>query len=932
MYVLEDILEFSRDRMAVAVLALVAMGAALDFALGFAGIATLLHGAAVILALTWVASFGWAITATIAATVATLGIEAARVGQLSFDSSGLEVWLSVAAYWLVLVVTSSFAQGAERARTRELAEAGRLTDITGKKRAEARLRAEEERFRDFANVGSNWFWECDKDLRITYQSDSYFERTGATREQILGKTVRELYDMFLDVPDGLASEGDWDFYFAELAAHRPIRNFCYSRRTVDGRTQHVSISCNPVLDETGNFAGYRGSATEIGDHVESAFQARESEAQIRLITNALPAAVAFVDKDLTYRFLNSTAETWFKKTSDELIGVSLVESSSIEFKAKLFPYIQRALAGEPLKWDETLTYPDGVTRTVDLSYVPHLGEDGTVEGFFALVVDNTERNREREALKASEQRLSRILEIAPEAVITVDQDLRITMFSQGAERIFGHTAHDIVGQSVEVLIPEHFRSDHGAYMQGFRDGPAAYKTMGERGEISGLHKDGSTFPAEASIARLEIGDETIYLVLLHDITDQKATELRLHRSREDLEVRVRERTAELAEAKEAAETASQAKSDFLSRMSHELRTPLNAVIGFAQLLQMENFKNESNREAADEIASAGHHLLNLINEVLDLSRLDTGNLEMDLEPVRLAPLLEECVSLMGPRVDEDSLSLTLDMTEGRDAVVRAQPVRLKQVILNILSNAVKYNWKHGRIDVSVKPGPSPNRWRVLVRDTGRGIPEERREEIFEPFNRLGLEQVDNEGAGIGLVISRRFIELMEGDLDFFSTVGEGSTFWFELGADDFTEGTERRSDLESPNGEVLPAQPVDRTVLYIEDNPASLRLVTHLLTRIDGIQLIAAVTPGQGLSLAAKHKPDLVLLDINLPEMDGYEVLNRLRQGIVPRETPVIAVTAGAMATDRQAIAAAGFDGCFYKPIQVREFRRAVTEYLGMVN
>ena len=379
-------------------------------------------------------------------------------------------------------------------------------------------------------------------------------------------------------------------------------------------------------------------------------------------------------------------------------------------------------------------------------------------------------------------------------------------------------------------------------------------------------------------------------------------------------------------ARDEAEGANRAKSEFLSSMSHELRTPMNAILGFAQLLEIDPGLNAEQQDEIQEILKAGHHLLELINDVLDLARVEAGRVDLSIEPVLCADVLHECLSLVRPLAEQRGIRLVT--VAGCDGIwLRADRIRLKQVLLNLLSNAVKYNRPQGQVSVDVSLSNS-GRARIHVRDSGPGIPSTRIAELFQPFNRLGAETSDVEGTGIGLVISRRLIEMMGGSIGVESTYGTGSDFWLELQRDDvgvmpadrLVPGTDTMGSL--PNA-------VLRTLLYIEDNPANLRLVMQILAKRPHLRLLTAHTPVLGLDIAAVQHPELILLDINMPDKDGYEVLALLRAQDWARELPIVAITANAMANDINRGLAAGFTDYLTKPLDVQRFLEVVDRFLG---
>jgi PAS domain S-box-containing protein len=395
-----------------------------------------------------------------------------------------------------------------------------------------------------------------------------------------------------------------------------------------------------------------------------------------------------------------------------------------------------------------------------------------------------------------------------------------------------------------------------------------------------------------------------------DITERKLAEEQILKLNSELEDRVEQRTSELVSAKEEAERANTAKSEFLSRMSHELRTPMNAILGFSQLLESDTRQplTEDQHESVTEILNAGSHLLELINEVLDLARIEAGKITVSIEPVLIRESLNECLSLVKPLADEREITI-VEADSNNNNYVLADRTRLKQVLLNLLSNAVKYNEHKGQVKISYTN--MGNDLQISVADTGPGLTVAEQERLFIPFD---------QGTGIGLALSKRLIECMNGDIGVESPQESGSVFWIKLPVATVMPVDHKQSDstamLEASAKSLYRYQ-----ILYIEDNPANTRLIQRILSHSrKDILLVTTCTPKEGLELAQTQKPDLILLDINLPDMDGYDVLKCLQVNSDTQNIPVVGISTNAMPKDIAHSKAAGFNDYLTKPIDMVKF------------
>ncbi|MEX0751620.1 MAG: MASE4 domain-containing protein [Xanthobacteraceae bacterium] len=381
--------------------------------------------------------------------------------------------------------------------------------------------------------------------------------------------------------------------------------------------------------------------------------------------------------------------------------------------------------------------------------------------------------------------------------------------------------------------------------------------------------------------------------------------------------------SDMTAAKTAAEKANEAKSDFLSRMSHELRTPLNAILGFAQAMESDSPPpTPSQKESIDEILRGGWYLLDLINEILDLALIESGKLSLSKESMSLGPVVLECQAMVEPQAHKRGVQMTFPSFD-EPCFVHADRTRVKQVLINLLSNAIKYNRMNGALAVTCAPG-NPGRIRIGVSDTGFGIAPEKFEQLFQPFNRLGKENSAEEGTGIGLVVTKRLVEKMGGSIHVESTVGAGTVFWFELMAASEPQIDETQARLAplSPARPAIAAPP--RTLLYIEDNPANLKLVEQLMARRPDMRLLTATDGHSGIEIARTSLPDVILMDINLPGINGIQAMKILREDPVTARIPIVALSANAMPRDIEKGLKAGFLRYLTKPIKISEFMAAL--------
>lgn len=493
-----------------------------------------------------------------------------------------------------------------------------------------------------------------------------------------------------------------------------------------------------------------------------------------------------------------------------------------------------------------------------------------------------------------------------DCVITIDSSGIIRSANPAVEQVFGYSAAEVLGRDILMLIPELEYDAH--CFQREKTDDARLLDMGS--EVEGLHQDGRRIPLELAINDFVVHGKRLFIGVLRDISERKQF------------------ISELWQARSRAEQANKAKSTFLSNMSHELRTPLNAILGFAQVLASDAMPLSAGKrkDFTVHILTAGRHLLVLINEILDLAKVESGTVTLSPEPVGVGEVVCACQQMIANMVEQRRIRVVSSVDPGQ--YVLADRTRLKQVLLNLMSNAVKYNREGGAVTVSCA-ALSAERVRITIQDNGEGLDAAQLAQLFQPFNRLGKEGGPEEGSGIGLVVTKRLVELMGGSIGASSTVGVGSAFWIELKPAPATQGPDGKgvAIASAPfTGQRLAA--TKSTLLYVEDNPANLTLIREIIAFRADLELLTAVDARLGIDMARARQPAVILMDINLPRMSGNEAMAILRADPGTAHIPVIALSANAMSRDVAQSVATGFFRYLTKPINIEAFFEALDSAL----
>jgi len=496
-----------------------------------------------------------------------------------------------------------------------------------------------------------------------------------------------------------------------------------------------------------------------------------------------------------------------------------------------------------------------------------------------------------------------LIESNIDALMTTDPLGIITDVNKQMEALTGCTRDELIGAPSKNYFTDPERAEAAIKLVLREKKVTDY-------ELTARARDGKKTEVSYNATTFYDRDRTLQgvLAIARDVTERKRNEQALQ-----------ETNTELASAKSAAEEANLAKSDFLSSMSHELRSPLNAILGFAQLMELASpLPTDSQKESIAQILQAGWHLLKLINEILDLSVIESGKVSLSTESVSLAEVMSECQAMMEPQAQQLGIGMTFPRFDN-PFFVSADRTRLKQIVINLLSNAIKYNKEQGTVVVDCTTS-TPGFTRISVKDTGAGLSPEKLAQLFQPFNRLGQEAGGVAGTGIGLVVTKRLAELMGGVLGVESTAGEGSVFWCELISCAAPELVVESGEAATVDRPPVPAGARPRTLLYVEDNPANMKLVEQLIARRPDMRLLTAVNGTLGIEVARTTRPTVILMDINLPGISGVEALKVLRIDPATAHIPVVALSANAMPRDIEMGLDAGFFRYLTKPIKIKEF------------
>jgi PAS domain S-box-containing protein len=802
------------------------------------------------------------------------------------------------------------------------------------------LRAAPPDFRLLFEALPGAFLVLDRDLHIRAASDDYANATLTSHDEIVG---RHLFDVFPDNSDAHTSEDGHDMRASctrvlerGVVDVMPLARHDVQRRPPESGVEerYWSPRNSPVLDEDGavayvihhvedvtelvklregrdeSVAHDDASTSETEEStrleaeiiarraevaalhsqlIEASMQAQQTEETLRAFLDFAPAAISMRDTAGRLVLRNRQFEARFERSEDsedQLLPDSVMTPEFTAWQAARERQVIET--GMSVSAETDVPAEDGTSSVSEFTKFPLRTPAGVVYAVGTIATDVTEARRAHTALAASEERLRQMADNVDEVLMLSEEGTTDTLYvSPAVKRIVGLDAaqfRDPVAR-LEIVHP-----DDRALARSSPAGVKEFRITGPNGDLRWIR-------SRTSVIETAEGLPNRGVTTLTDFTERKLAELAAHLAQAD------------------AEAANRAKSVFLSRMSHELRTPLNVIIGFGQLLQMGELREEQ-RDGVDHIIGAGRHLLGLVDSVLDITGAETGDLRLSLEPVSMRDVTDDAVGMIRPLADLRHLRVVMDFCKP-DSYVAADRQRLRQVLLNLLANAVKYNREGGQVRIECTDLGQPDRVRLTVSDTGPGIAEQAQTRLFQPFERLTAEQSAIEGSGLGLALAKQLITAMSGQIGVISRPGEGSSFWIELPATSPPSAGETRPSHRAVDQP--PPTPIgDKIVLYVEDNPTNVRLVERLVERRPGVELIVAVRGELGLELAVQRRPDLILLDLHLPDMRGEDVLRALRADPRTAGTPIVVLSADATAAGPAQLREAGATDFLTKPFDAR--------------
>lgn len=807
-----------------------------------------------------------------------------------------------------------------------------LRDISSEKESEEQLR----KLSYVINQSPTSIFITDIAGNIEYANPATSFNKGYSHEEIIGMNPK-----IWKSED--ATENLYRKMWANILAGDKWQGYLKNKRK-DGTSIWEYVTIFPIQNsqgETTNFAAIQENVTELKEIEESLIV---SEKRLAQIAEHGKSVIWEINMDGLYTYISPLCESVFGYTVAETVGKKhyydlFPEDLREEFVAASTKILQREQS--LIDFENPIITKSGEQIWVSTNCAAIKNEQGEVIGFIGADTEITERKKYQQEIVELNESLEKKVELRTEEMAKMNKDLveEISYRSRVEEELKSKSEElETFFSAAQDLM---FISDLSANLVKVN---AAWKSIlgYETDELEGfnfmdfVHPD-DIAPTVHALEQLNSNKSVSNLVtrLIAKNRNFRSIEWSaapvggfVFAASRDISERLKQEN-ELRSAREQANQANKSKSEFLSRISHELRTPMNSILGFAQLLEMGSLDDTQERSVG-HILQSGKHLLNLINEVLEISRIESGQMSLSMEPVSVNSVIHEIIDSLNPLADSRGIAIHANFQIGEVSYIMADRQRLKQILVNLLSNALKYNRPEGMIDVDVlegQPISGKPTIRIAVRDQGYGISPENMEKVFLPFERIGAENTETEGTGLGLAVVKQLTELMQGELGLESQLGVGSTFWVDFSSAlestvESAENTEKQQSIDT--------NPNHGTILYLEDNSTNVDLVQQIVEmKLAGVRLITNAAGLKAVQLASQHQPDLILLDLNLTDIHGSEVIQRLKKEPLTRDIPVVVISADAMAEQIDRLMALGANNYLTKPIDIGLFLKEVDKYLS---
>lgn len=778
------------------------------------------------------------------------------------------------------------------------------------------------------------FW---KDLDLKYLGCNKLFAIDAglqSPEEIIGKNDFEL-----------SWSNEAELYRADdkevMETDSPKLNYEEPQTSPDGTELLLRTSKIPLKDKSGSVFGVMGCYEDITEYRQAEAAIKENAHFLQILLNAIPNPVFYKNKKGVYTGCNQAFEAFLGLNKEEIIGKSVYDLSPKELADKYFQKDQELFDNPGIQtYDSSVMDKAGIKHDVVFNKATFEKADGTLAGLVGVIIDITERKQTEGAIQA----------LIESSVGRSGSDFFEKTIMKLCKWLKADSA--LIGELKEGHVVIRSMIMDGTVISDFsyelKDAPC--EMVIKEGFCHFPKGVASLFPEDKDL--VDMGAEGYAGVLLHDknkkplgvlcvvsrqvmpLPPKTRDVMEIIAAKASVEIEHLRTVGKLKKAKDKADIASNAKSKFLSQMSHELRTPLTAILGFAQVLteDPEESLTHHQKDCMKEIMTSGWHLFKIINELLDLSTIESGKVNLSIDSMQAKPILLNCIRLISPMAEKKGITINDETDLSHDVMIEVDRTRLKQILINLLSNAVKYNCKKGSVTISSEQIEN-KRLKINITDVGHGISREEQTKIFEPFHRSDAYARGIDGTGIGLSISKDFVELMGGHIGVISEPGNGSTFWIELNLSDAVPQLNTAKE-DIPKEEILKEEILKEEiikpskdkfkVLYVEDNLSNLKFIEIVLSSRPDLEVITAEASRTGLELAKKHRPHIIMLDINMPDLNGYEMLEQLKNIEETSNIPVLAISAYAMKKDVEKGLAAGFYRYLTKPINKKDLMEAI--------